>query len=133
MEKAEQQKQAIKEYNEQEEIAKMDKREEKMKKQTKPQQESFNEQGRSQINFLQTQEETEIPEEVEHPWIDYLIQEGRDDINRIATKQIIDLNHVIGETAYIKEVEELLTEYDEIISKGPHDIGNCTMVEHAIH
>ena len=46
---------------------------------------------------------------------------------------MIDFNHIIGETGYIKEGEELLTEYDKIISKGPHDIGNCTMVEHAIH
>ena len=96
-------------------------------------QEGFNEQGEPQVNFLQTREEIEIPEEVEHPWMDYLIQKEREDINRIATKQMIDLNHIIGETAYIKEVEELLAEYDEIISKGPYDIGNCTMVEHAIH
>src|ERR1043165_9317128 len=136
MRKAEQQKQVIREYNEQEEIAKMDKWEEEMKAQQKkeePQQESFNEQGEPQINFLKTQKEIDIPEEIEHPWMDYLIQEGRDDIDRIATKQIIDLNHIIGETAYIREIKELLTEYDEIISKGPHDIGNCTMVEHAIH
>ena len=65
--------------------------------------------------------------------MDFFIQEGKEDIDRIATSQMINLNHIIGETAYIKEVEELLIQYDEIISKGPHDIGNCTMVEHAIH
>src|ERR1043165_964314 len=96
MRKAEQQKQVIREYNEQEEIAKMDKWEEEMKAQQKkeePQQESFNEQGESQINFLKTQKEIDIPEEIEHPWMDYLIQEGRDDIDRIATKQIRSEEH----------------------------------------
>src|ERR1043166_5788395 len=29
-------------------------------------------------------------------------------------------------------VAEILEEYADIISKGPHDIGNCTAVEHAI-
>ena len=46
---------------------------------------------------------------------------------------MINLNHIIEETAYIKEVKELLIQYDEIISKRPHDIGNCTIVEHAIY
>jgi hypothetical protein len=99
-------------------MAKMDKWMEKMvakEKEAEPKQESFNEQGEPQINFLQTREKMRIPEEVEHPWMDYLIYEGREDIDRIATSQMINLNHIIGETAYIKEVEELLTEYDEII------------------
>src|ERR1044072_5980876 len=46
---------------------------------------------------------------------------------------MINPNHIIGDTAYIKEVEELLTQYDKIILKGPHNIGNYTMVKHAIH
>ena len=33
---------------------------------------------------------------------------------------------------YPKEVQEILQEYDDIVSKGAHDIGNCTSVEHAI-
>ena len=65
--------------------------------------------------------------------MDYLIQEGREDINRIATSQLINLNYIIRKTTYIKEVKELLIQYDEIISKGSHDIGNCTIVEHVIH
>ena len=65
--------------------------------------------------------------------MDFLIQEGREDIDKIATNQLINLNHIIGEIAYIKEIKELLTQYDEIISKGSYDIENCTMVEHAIH
>ncbi len=33
---------------------------------------------------------------------------------------------------YPKEVQKILEEYDDIVSKGTHDIGNCTSVEHAI-
>src|ERR1043165_7287134 len=32
----------------------------------------------------------------------------------------------------MEEIEELLREYRDIISKGDHDIGNCDIVEHAI-
>ena len=31
-----------------------------------------------------------------------------------------------------EEIEELLREYQDIVSKGDHDIGNCNIVEHAI-
>src|ERR1044072_2704184 len=31
-----------------------------------------------------------------------------------------------------KEIEEILREYQDIVSKGDHDIGNCDIVEHAI-
>jgi len=40
--------------------------------------------------------------------MDFLIQKEREDIDRITTSQMINLNHIIGETVYIKEVEELL-------------------------
>ena len=86
-----------------------------------------------QINFLQTQKEKEIPEQIEHSWMDFPIQKGREDMDRIVTNQLINLNHIIRETAYIKEVEELLMKYDEIIFKGPHNIENYTMIKHAIH
>ena len=33
---------------------------------------------------------------------------------------------------YPEEVQQILYEYDDIVSKGAHDIGNCTNVEHAI-
>src|SRR6266511_6443874 len=33
---------------------------------------------------------------------------------------------------YPEEVQQILHEYDNIVSKGAHDIGNCTSVEHAI-
>src|SRR6266498_5706512 len=33
---------------------------------------------------------------------------------------------------YPEEIQQILHEYDDIVSKGPHDIGNCTSVEHTI-
>ena len=33
---------------------------------------------------------------------------------------------------YPEEVQKILHKYDDIISKGAHDIGNCTSVEYAI-
>ena len=33
---------------------------------------------------------------------------------------------------YPEEVQKILHEYDDIVSKGTHDIENCTSVEHAI-
>jgi len=33
---------------------------------------------------------------------------------------------------YLEEVQKILREYDDIVSKGTHDIGNCTSVEHTI-
>ncbi len=34
---------------------------------------------------------------------------------------------------HIKEMlDEILTEYDDVVSKGPHDIGNCKIVKHDI-
>ncbi len=33
---------------------------------------------------------------------------------------------------YPEEVQKILHEYDDIVLKGAHDIGNCTSVEHAI-
>src|SRR6266542_3670563 len=33
---------------------------------------------------------------------------------------------------YPEKVQQIFHEYDDIVSKGAHDIGNCTSVEHAI-
>ena len=33
---------------------------------------------------------------------------------------------------YPEEVQEILEEYDNIVSKEAHDIGNCTSVKHVI-
>ncbi len=46
------------------------------------------------------------------------------------------LYELIGEEVmdtHIKEMlDEILNEYDDIVSKGPHDIGNCKLVKHDI-
>src|SRR5688572_15339208 len=46
------------------------------------------------------------------------------------------LYEIISEEALKPEIEEivkeLLKEYDEVVSKGDHDIENYTLVEHAI-
>ncbi len=35
--------------------------------------------------------------------------------------------------SHVKEIlDEILNEYDDVVSKGPHDIGNCTQVKHDI-
>jgi len=40
------------------------------------------------------------------------------------------LYELIGEEVmdtHVKEIlDEILNEYDDVVSKGPHDIGNCT-------
>ncbi len=46
------------------------------------------------------------------------------------------LYELIGEEVmdtHIKEMlDEILNEYDDVVSKGPHDIGNCKLVKHDI-
>ncbi len=46
------------------------------------------------------------------------------------------LYKLIGEEvmdAYVKEMlDEILTEYDDVVSKKSHDIGNCKLVKHDI-
>src|SRR6266540_519348 len=46
------------------------------------------------------------------------------------------LYELIGEEvmdSHIKEMfDEILNEYDDVVSKGPHDIGNCKQVKHDI-
>ncbi len=46
------------------------------------------------------------------------------------------LYELIGEEVmdtYVKEMlDEILNEYDDVVSKGPHDIGNCKLVKHDI-
>ena len=35
--------------------------------------------------------------------------------------------------SHVKDMlDEILNEYDDVVSKGPHDIGNCTQVKHDI-
>ncbi len=33
---------------------------------------------------------------------------------------------------YSKEVQQILNEFDEIVSKGSHDIRNCLIIKHVI-
>src|SRR6266542_4631743 len=44
------------------------------------------------------------------------------------------LYELIGEEvmdSHVKEMlDEILNEYDDVVSKGPHDIGNCTQMKH---
>src|SRR6266542_1895403 len=42
----------------------------------------------------------------------------------------VNLYEIIA--TYSKEVQQILNEFDEIVSKGPHDIGNCLTIEYAI-
>src|SRR6266545_4209103 len=46
------------------------------------------------------------------------------------------LYELIGEKVmdtHVKEMlDEILNEYDDVVSKGPHDIGNCKLVKHDI-
>ncbi len=46
------------------------------------------------------------------------------------------LYELIGEevmNTHVKEMlDEILNEYDDVVSKGPHDIGNCKLVKHDI-
>ncbi len=50
--------------------------------------------------------------------------------------QEVKLYELIGEEvmdSHVKEMlDEILNEYDDVVSKGPHDIGNCTQVKHDI-
>ncbi len=46
------------------------------------------------------------------------------------------LYELIGEEvmdSHVKKIlDKILNEYDDVVSKGPHDIGNCTQVKHDI-
>ncbi len=35
-------------------------------------------------------------------------------------------------TTYLEEVQQIFSEFDEIVSKGSYDIGNCLTIEHVI-
>ncbi len=44
---------------------------------------------------------------------------------KLISEEVID--------THIKEMlDEILTEYDDVVSKGSHDIGNCKLVKHDI-
>src|ERR1044071_3574760 len=43
-----------------------------------------------------------------------------------------DWSEEVEETTTQEEIDEILNEFQDIVSKGDHDIGNCNLIEHAI-
>src|SRR5688572_13956943 len=64
---------------------------------------------------------------------EYGIEEYMDDAER---DQYYDFYNIIGDEAYRSEIDQavktIIEEFDDVVSKGPHDIGNCITIEHAI-
>ena len=46
--------------------------------------------------------------------------------------QMTDWSEETEETTTQEEIDEILNEFQDIVSKGDHDIGNCNLIEHAI-
>ena len=46
--------------------------------------------------------------------------------------QITDWSKEIEETITQEEIDKILNKFQDIISKGDHDIGNCNLIEHTI-
>src|ERR1043166_8449595 len=46
--------------------------------------------------------------------------------------QMTDWSEEVEETITQEEIDEILNEFQDIISKGDHDIRNCNLIEHAI-
>src|ERR1044071_8958758 len=46
--------------------------------------------------------------------------------------QMIDWSEEVEENITQKEIDEILNEFQDIISKRDHDIGNCNLIEYAI-
>ncbi len=81
----------------------------------------------------------ELPEDEVNPAV-YLSYLGGDSlfewIENDKYNQEAKLYELIGEEVidtHVKEIlDKILNEYDDVVSKGPHDIGNCTQVKHDI-
>src|SRR6266540_3385246 len=81
----------------------------------------------------------ELPEDETNPAL-YLTYLGGDSllkwIENDKYNQEAKLYELIDEEVmdtHVKEMlDEILNEYDDVVSKGPHDIGNCTQVKHDI-
>src|SRR6266540_971255 len=81
----------------------------------------------------------ELPEDEVNPAL-YLTYLGGNSllewIENDKYNQEAKLYELIGEEVmdtHVKEMlNEILTEYDDVVSKGPHDIGNCKLVKHDI-
>ena len=46
--------------------------------------------------------------------------------------QMTDWSEEVEETITQEEIDEIFNEFQDIVSKGNHDIGNCNLIEHAI-
>src|ERR1044072_3387266 len=46
--------------------------------------------------------------------------------------QMTDWSEEVEETITQEEIDEILNEFQDIVSKGDHDIGNCNLIGHAI-
>ena len=46
--------------------------------------------------------------------------------------QMTDWSEEVEETITQEEIDEILNEFQDIVSKGDHNIGNCNLIEHAI-
>ena len=46
--------------------------------------------------------------------------------------QMTDWSEKVEETVTQEEIDEILNEFQDVVSKGDHDIGNCNLIEHAI-
>ncbi len=68
---------------------------------------------------------TYLREDIMMEWMenDQYNQEAK--LYKLIGKKVMD--------TYIKEMlDEILNEYDDVVSKGPYDIGNCIQVKHDI-
>ncbi len=80
-----------------------------------------------------------MPEDETNPAL-YLTYLGGDSIlewmKNDKYNQEAKLYELIGEEVmdtHVKEMlDEIFNEYDDVVSKGPHDIGNCMQVKHDI-
>ncbi len=50
----------------------------------------------------------------------------------IYLKDVLKANLYEIISTYLEEVQQILDEFDKIVSKGPYDIGNCLTIKYAI-
>src|SRR6266498_1085708 len=81
----------------------------------------------------------ELPEDEVNPAVYLTYLEGDSLLEWMENdkyNQETKLYELIGEevmNSHVKEMlDEILNEYDDVVSKEPHDIGNCTQVKHDI-
>src|SRR6266498_1239963 len=79
---------------------------------------------------------TLIPSQLKRKFLDNAIASYKVKCRQYIEQKKAKLYKLIGEEVmdtHVKEMlDEILNEYDDIVSKGSHDIGNCTQVKHDI-